>query len=110
MASIGSSISKVSASLTGATSVVQFNHTTDVSADTENSLAITGQVRFILIRTRGNGANLRYAFVSGETATNYVTLPQNAVREINGISLADPTIFFRSDATAQVVEVEIGLE
>lgn len=75
------------------------------TANTEYSQPLSTHTKKILIKTRDRTANLRIAFVSGNTATLYVTLEPGSVYSEENLDLEGVTIYLRSNKASQTVEI-----
>jgi hypothetical protein len=74
------------------------------TAGDEESLNVSNDSKQFLIRLRGI-AELRLATVSGETATNYFTIPKGATLTFDSVDFDSKTLYFRSDKANQTVEI-----
>lgn len=81
-----------------------YNVTTPGTANTETSQALSSNVRQFLLRVRGL-ANLQFAFVSGQSGSNYITVPRGASYTVSNLSLESATLYFQVDKESQVVEI-----
>lgn len=79
-----------------------FNETI-ADADQEQSLALPANIIGYMIRTRGNG-NLKLSHVSGESGTNFLTIPSRATHT-DDHSYSNLTIYFQSPTVGEIVEV-----
>ena len=80
---------------------------TTLTADTEASYALPNFTVSFTIKARSTTSTLRIAVVSGETATNYITIPPGSggwSQEVKGRSAA-LTIYIRSNEadTAEII-------
>jgi len=73
-------------------------------ADTEVSLALTSNVKQLLIRARDNTI-LKYSFVSGESGSTYITIPKGCTRCLDGIDFSSTTLYIQGNK-ATTVEIE----
>jgi hypothetical protein len=77
---------------------------TMTDANTEYSQELpAGVVRFAL-KCRG-AYDMKLAFVSGESGTNYETIPANAEVEHAAVTLRGRTLYFQCVAAGQVAEI-----
>ncbi len=83
--------------------VTIYNVTTDPTPGTEESQAFTSGTKQFTIRVRGN-ATLQFAFSSGQSGTNFITLPPRASYTVSDIDFSG-TIYFQVDKASQVVEI-----
>jgi len=73
-------------------------------ANTEYSHALNDAVKQIIMRCRGS-ATIKYCFVSGESGSNYMTLPRNNTMGLDAIKFTGKVIYFQSDVASVVVEI-----
>jgi hypothetical protein len=73
-------------------------------ANTEYSQVLPNNTKKLLIKSRVNNAKLQFAFESGESATNFITVPFGAFYESDGLLLVGKTLFIRS-TLATTIEV-----
>lgn len=73
------------------------------SANTEVSQVLPTNTKKFIIRTR-NRSELKLAYVSGESSTNYVTIKKGAVFEDANLYL-NQTIYFQVDNAGETVEI-----
>ena len=73
------------------------------SADTEQSLSISGLIVGYMIKSRGRG-NIKLSHVSGESGTKYLTVKPGAVytdeHRYNNL-----TLYFQSNIAGEVIEI-----
>lgn len=74
-----------------------------ILADTEVSQATNIGVKQLLIRVRGF-ANLKIAFVSGESGVKFITVPRGCSLTLEGL-LFTGTLYLQTDKPGQVVEI-----
>lgn len=105
MALSGSTVTKIS------TSAGNLNPTTptiyNVSAlvaGTEYSQVLTSSTKMFTIRVRGL-ANLKLAYISGESGTKYITIPRGTSRSVGEVNFSG-TLYFQTDQPSQIVEIE----
>jgi len=80
-----------------------FNKTmTDANTEYSQELP-AGSVRFG-VKCRG-AYDMKLAFVSTESGTNYVTIPANAEYEDAAVRLKGKTVYFQCVAAGQVAEI-----
>ena len=72
-------------------------------ADTEQSHVLVGGVKALRVRNRDT-ALTRLSYVSGETTTNYVTIPMGCNYELANIDFSSLTLYVRA---SQVSTLEI---
>jgi len=80
---------------------------TMTSADTEKNKELPEGTRKVLIKLRSGSAVLKLAYVSGESGTNYVTIPTGGSKYLEGTWLHDLTLYFQSPSASQVAEIEV---
>lgn len=75
-------------------------------ADTEYSHNLNDGLKQIIIRNRNNYST-RIAFVSGETATKYFTIPQGCTLTISDLSFSSTILYARSPgiSTLEIIEL-----
>ena len=75
---------------------------------TETSHALQTTLRSLTIRSR-NKAELYIAFVSGETATKYLTIPCGASLTLNDLEFGAKTLYIRADQnnTVEIIETYV---
>lgn len=80
--------------------------------NTEYSQVLPVGTRKVLIRGR-NGAAIKLAYVSGQSATNYITIPAGSGGKwLEGIQLSDTTLYMQTAddlGTPEVAEIEVWL-
>jgi len=74
------------------------------TANNEESINVSNDSKQFLIRLRGI-AELRFGTVSGETASNYFTIPKGATLTFDSVDFDSKQLFFRSDKAGQTVEI-----
>lgn len=96
-------------------SLIQFGHPQFLStspkiynkaitlAATEESQVLTNGTKRFTIRVRGY-SSLKLAFVSGESGTNYITIPRGCSMTSDWLDVSD-TLYFQTDKANQVVEI-----
>jgi hypothetical protein len=76
-------------------------------AATEYSYAIPAGTRKILFKERSGGSIIQYCFVSGESNTNYLTLPPSTSKYLEAADIGGKTLYVRCQADAgKVLEIE----
>lgn len=103
MGVVGSAISGGKVTIAGSTSTKIYNLSMPL-ASTEYSQLLSSDVLRITVKLRGM-ANLRVAFISGETSTNYITIPAGCSWEETDLRLASSTIYFMADQASQTLEI-----
>lgn len=74
------------------------------SASNEYSQALPTNTKKIVIRSRGTN-DLRLAWVSGETATSYITIPAGSSFQLDGVWLRGATVYLRSSGASDTAEI-----
>lgn len=80
-----------------------YNVVTSATPGTEASQALTSGTKQFTIKVRGE-SNLQLAFNSGESGTNYISVPACGSYTVTDINLTG-TIYFQVDKASQVVEI-----
>jgi len=75
--------------------------------DTEYSQALPEGTRKVKIKMRELTAPLKFAWVTGESGTNYITIPYGATYPMEGIKLSGKTLYFQTEKTSTPYTVEI---
>lgn len=76
-------------------------------ANTEYSQAIPANARKVLVRERTGGADLKLAYISGESGSNFVTIQSGAAKAIDNVYMKDLTLYLQSPTATVVVEIEV---
>ena len=76
------------------------------AANTEYSQALPANTKKFLIKLRSTNAFLKIAFAEGESATNYINIPQGSSLNREGIEVSQLTLYFQSTLPNQVCEIE----
>ena len=100
MGAIGSSLTTTPA--LNNTTRTSFNVTILV-ANTEQSQALPSNTKGYIIKTRGS-ASLKLTHVSGQSGTNFITVPPRAVYTDDNFYTSD-TLYFQSPTAGDVVEI-----
>ena len=79
-------------------------NTTMTSADTEYSYTFPFGTQRFSIKLRALNAQLKIAFVEGESGTNYFTVGYGDKREVDA-KVGGATIYFQSPTASQVAEI-----
>lgn len=74
------------------------------TANTEYSQLLSDSTKKILIRMRVV-SRCRFAFVSGNTATTYITLEPGTTYSEENLDLSSTTVYLQSDAAGQTAEI-----
>ena len=83
-----------------------YNVTSPGTADTEFSQALTEGTKKIMIRARESGVRIKMAFTSGQSGTNYITIPSNATFTENELTLGSGfTLYMQTNKASEVVEI-----
>jgi hypothetical protein len=74
-------------------------------AGTEYSQVLSDGTKKLTIRVRDGGANLRIAFVSGDTAIKYITVKKGACYSEDNLDLDNVTVYLQSDTAGKTAEI-----
>lgn len=74
-----------------------------IAVDTEQSQALPANTKEFLIRSRNKGT-MRIAFASGDTNTDYLTIPAGASYEVKQF-FSNVTIYFQSNKPGDIIEI-----
>ena len=91
--------------VSGATTHNIYNKVSPGVANSEFSQTITDGTKQLLIKCRGS-AKLQITFVSGETATKYITVHKGTVYSAKDLDLQSFTLYMEADKASQTVEIE----
>lgn len=86
-----------------------YNKTLTV-ADTEYSQVLPVGTRKVLIKERTGAADVKLAYVSGESGTVYITIPAGSSKYLEGVYLSDIILYMQSPTAGVVVEIEVWLD
>jgi hypothetical protein len=87
-----------------AASVAKVYNVSLPTANTEVGQALTDGTKQITVKNRTNGIT-KFTFVSGESATKYVTIPRGAVYKEENLNTSSATIYMQSPQASQTIEV-----
>jgi hypothetical protein len=87
----------------GITTPAVVNHLTHATADTENTLTLTG-VKAYKITNRGNVA-VKFSFSSGTSGTTYASLYPHESDGAEGITAASVVIYTQAPKASQRLEI-----
>jgi len=74
-------------------------------AGTEYSISVPINSKKVTLKAR-NRSKLQFSFTSGQTNSNYITIPQGSIYELNGLNATVSfSIYFQASKAAEVVEV-----
>lgn len=73
------------------------------TARTEVSHVLSTNTKQLIVRVRGV-ANLQLAFISGESSTNYITIPSGASLSLTDLKTS-VTLYLQTDKNSQVIEI-----
>ena len=73
-------------------------------ASTEYSLALTANLKQIIIRSRGN-STLQIAFTVNESGTNFITIPPGATLSFTDLNFNGKTLYLQSNKASDVAEI-----
>jgi len=79
---------------------------TMTSSNTEYSYDIPAGTKRFEIKLRALNALLKLAFVSGESGTNYITIPYGGSYVENDVKAGPITLYFQSPKASQVAEIK----
>ena len=71
----------------------------------EYSHAFTDTTQVVQIRAR-NKSELKYSFTSGQSGTNFFTIPACCTESMDGISFLGKTIYIQSPTDGEIVEIK----
>lgn len=75
-----------------------------VLANTEYSYTFPNNTKRYRINTRNN-AILQFAFISGQTNTQYIKINPGSYYEESGLDILTVTVYFRSNKAGEIVEI-----
>lgn len=75
-------------------------------AGTEYSYSFPDGTRRIMFKSRKQSATVKYCWVFGQSATNYVTIPIGGYIDIMGLKTDTVSLYFQTDLPNNVLEVE----
>jgi hypothetical protein len=77
--------------------------------DTEYSQQLPEGTKAFLLKLRGQGASLKYAYISGRSGSEFVTIPTGSPgKYLDGVFLHENrTLYFQSPVASQVAEIEV---
>jgi len=87
-----------------ATTPTIFNTSVPLS-NTEVSQALPANTKKIVIQVRNSAAKLQFAFASGASGTNYISVPRGAVYSVENVLVSSLTLYFQTDKPSQTVEI-----
>lgn len=73
-------------------------------ANTEVSQALPTNFKKLLVRCRGN-ARTQFSFTSGQSGTNYITIPMGSSYSADGLMVASGTIYLQTSQASQTIEI-----
>lgn len=79
---------------------------TMTSANTEYSYDIPAGTKRFEIKLRTLNALLKLAFISGESGTNYITIPYGSSYMENDVKAGPLTLYFQSPSSSQTAEIK----
>lgn len=74
--------------------------------DTEVSHVLQTDLKQLLFKTRDR-KSLKYAFVSGESGTKYMTVPPSGIVVLDGLSFSGKTLYLQSPSVTTVEILEL---
>jgi hypothetical protein len=75
------------------------------SAAVEVSQVLPVSTKKIVMKVRDAAAAMQFAFMAGDSGTNYVSVPRGAVYSVDGILTTGLTVYLQTDKAGQVVEI-----
>lgn len=72
-------------------------------AGTEYSQALSPSTKSFIIKVRGS-ARLQLSFVSGQSGTNFITVPRGAAYTQDGLNYSG-TLYFQTNEASQIIEI-----
>jgi len=87
--------------------IVEIANVAMATASTEYSYAIPKGTEKITFKLRDPANALQFCFVTGETATKYMTIPAGSSFTVEGLKFHDKTLYFEAPANTQVLEVMV---
>lgn len=103
MSNITTTIRNFNATVTDSTTTPTIYNVNATLANTEYSQALSLNTKAIVVRAR-DMTTLKIAFVSGDTATNYITVPSGCTYNESNLNFSG-TLYVSSSKAAQVVEI-----
>lgn len=82
---------------------------TMTSANTEYSKTLPVGTKRFEIKLRALNALLKLAFVSGESGTNYITIPYGASYREEDVRIGSRIIYFQSPTAAMTAEIKVWI-
>lgn len=74
-------------------------------ANTEVSQSLPSNTKKFLLKVRNNGSELKLAFTSGQSGTNYLSINKGATFVEDGIKVGSLTLYFQVNNANEVVEI-----
>ena len=74
------------------------------TADTEVSQVLSANTKQLLIQNRGRG-RVQFSFTSGQSGTNYITIPPGASLTLTDLNISSGTLYLQSNKANQTIEV-----
>jgi len=74
------------------------------NANTEYSHNLQTNLNQLIIKARGN-STLKLAFISGDSGTTYITIPNKACLNVSNIGFTGATLYIQSSANNEVAEI-----
>ena len=79
-------------------------------ANTEYNHTFQDNCKKILVRERSGGEDVKIAWVSGESGTNYFTLGAGSTKAIDGFHVYARIMYFQCTAVGKILEIEEWIE
>jgi hypothetical protein len=76
--------------------------------DTEYSFKVPANTKYLLVKARALDVDLKMAYESGKSGSEYITIPASSTKTMTGSSnstMSDVILYFQATETA-VVEIE----
>lgn len=83
---------------------VRITHLTLITANTEYSHSLQDGLKQLRIKCK-SFANLQYAFVAGESATKYWTIPVGCTDNITDLKFISMMLYVQSNKNSVIVEI-----
>jgi hypothetical protein len=80
---------------------------TMTSANTEYSKLLPDGARKVLLHERAGGSAVKYAFVSGESGSVYMTIPAASSKYLEASEIGGRTIYFQCPDAGKILEIEV---
>ena len=81
-----------------------YNVSSPGTANTEFSQALSDNTKSLIIRSRDR-AKIQLAFNSGESGTDFISIPKGASLELNNLDFISKTLYMQVDQASVTVEI-----